>query len=281
MQRSELQREELTGRGRGNTPIGRSDVLGIHGRVHNKSRPRRAAVFPRRETRGGCLSADQRGRPGRLLGFAVVAIALSVALAPPAARAQRDRSPIEDAVIVEILDRELYALLDSGGPLRLRLEKGERVLWSGVRGLVGLVLTNRRALAVSPGAPSWLEASRRLSERYDGDPLVSARVALVLSDQRVLAYDADALRWVEETIGPHERLAGARTAQAIAVVVTGRRALGLASGSGRFSEVSLQIGEQIESLSALADVGTLRTSRRVLVFRGGTGSWGGDTRPID
>lgn len=183
-------------------------------------------------------------------------------------------------MIVEVLGRELYALLESGGPLRERLEKGERVEWSGARGRVGLVLTNRRALAVSPGAPSWREAPRRLNERLGGSPQLSGRVALLLSDQRVLAYDADALRWVEATIGPHERLLDSRTAQAIVLAVTERRALGLASGSGRFAELSIQVGEQFESLSALADVGTVRTNRRVLVFRGASGSWGVDSRPL-
>lgn len=211
---------------------------------------------------------------------AVAGLALALGAGSGSARAQGLRSPIEDAVSIEILGRELYAIVESGGPLRERLQAQESVLFHGVRGAVGLVVTNRRALAVSPGAPSWLEAPRRLNERPDGAPLLSARVALLLSDQRVLGYDADALRWVEATIGPHEHLAGARTAQAIAVVVTGRRALGLASGSGRFAEISLQVGERFESLRTLADVGTLRTSRRVLVFRGDTASWGGDDRPL-
>lgn len=211
---------------------------------------------------------------------AVLALAAVAASAPLATAQQGIRVPIEDAVSIEVLGRDVYAVVESGGPLHTRLEKGESLLSSGVRGLVGLVLTSRRLLAVSPGAASFIEERRRLGERLDGDALLSARVALVLTDQRALGYDAGALRWVEASIGPHEQLQGARTAQAIALVVTGRRALGLASGSGRFVEIALQVGERFESLQALADVGTLRTSRRLLVFRGDSASWGSEPRPL-
>jgi len=209
----------------------------------------------------------------------VVVLALLVGLAS-VARAGEDRFPIEDAIDVQLIGRELVAVINLGGPLRTRLEQGEQVVFSGARGRVGVVVTNRRVLGVSPGATGWLEAPRRVQERPSGDPLMGSRVALVLSDQRVLAYDGDAGRWVEESVGPNEAVREVTIAQAVAVVATGRRGLALASGTGRFAEVSLHVGERFESLTSLADVATLRTDRRVLVFRGDSGSWGSESLPL-
>ncbi len=202
-----------------------------------------------------------------------------VALAVPA-HAQRERPRIEDEVEIQVIRRELYAFTPAGGPFRERLEKGETVHWTGAIGRIGLVLTDRRALGAGSGAAGWSEAPRRIQEIRQGQPMLSERIALLLSDQRVLSYDGDAARWVQAIVGPHERIEMHRISSALAVVVTNRRGLGLAAGTGRFSEIPLQIGEKLEALSALADVATLRTSRRVLLFRGNTGTWAVDDLPL-
>ena len=59
----------------------------------------------------------------------------------------------------------------------------------------------------------------------------------------------------------------------VAVLVTDRRALGLSSFQGGFAERKLQLKERVESVSAAANLATLRSDRRILIFRSPTRSW--------
>ena len=48
---------------------------------------------------------------------------------------------------------------------------------------------------------------------------------------------------------------------------------------GGFFDRKLQLGERLESLEARANLATLTTSRRLLVFRATTGGW--EARSLD
>jgi len=210
-------------------------------------------------------------------------VLLAAALLAPLAGSGRERAPavVEDAVSVQVVGREVWALLDRGGPLRERLEKDETVVWSGSRGEVGSVLTSRRWLAVAPGSSGWQELRRRLGETPADDPGLSARVALWITDQRAVVFDAVTGGFVEEGIGPHEQLRDHDSGQEVAVVVTDRRGLAYAAGGRRFVEIDLRIEESFQGVSALAELVTLRTSQRLLVFRTSSASWGEESLPLD
>ena len=59
----------------------------------------------------------------------------------------------------------------------------------------------------------------------------------------------------------------------MSVVVTDRRALGLSPVSSGFFQVKLNLHEGIEKVTARANLATVTTDRRILIFRGPTGSW--------
>ncbi len=64
-----------------------------------------------------------------------------------------------------------------------------------------------------------------------------------------------------------------RTSASAMVVVTQHRAIGFSPDSGSFFDIALHLHEQLESVTALASIATVTTSKRVLVFRGRTGGW--------
>ena len=66
-----------------------------------------------------------------------------------------------------------------------------------------------------------------------------------------------------------------------AVVVTNRRALGLAPGIAAFFEQSLELEERVESVNLSAAAGSITTDRRVLVFLASTGKWTSQRLPLD
>jgi hypothetical protein len=59
----------------------------------------------------------------------------------------------------------------------------------------------------------------------------------------------------------------------VAVVVTDRRALGLSPFAGGFFEVKLDLGDPVKEVAAHANLVTLTTDHRLLIFRAPTGSW--------
>jgi hypothetical protein len=68
---------------------------------------------------------------------------------------------------------------------------------------------------------------------------------------------------------------------AVGVVITNRRALGLAPGLARFVETDIQLKEKLESVVARDTQGTIRTNRRILVFSAPRGFWSEQDRLIN
>jgi hypothetical protein len=211
-----------------------------------------------------------------------VALLLSIALVVPlAARANRDGAVLEPLLEVQVLDRELLAIdAESGGERSERLERGEQVLYTRSEGRVGVVVTNRRVLAIATRSGAWQEARLRDHESPPADVILGDRVALAVLATRAVGFDGGSGNLIESTLGPREVVRDSATGQNVAVVVTDRRALGLSSDRGGFFEVRLRPSERIESLDALANHATVQTSERLLVFRGETASWEERRRPI-
>ena len=211
-----------------------------------------------------------------------IAISLCLCLWPAAASAQRaDEVPLEDVLSVQRIGRDLVAIGARGGGQRtLRLQIGERVLFQEARGRVGVVLTDRRVLAVTDRSAAWQEERYRNAESVSTEALLGDRVALVTTEQRVLGFDGGSGNIVEDTIGPREKLLWTGVGANVAVAVTDRRALGLSPLRGGFFPVSLRVGEQLESVTTEANLATVLTSRRLLIFRASSGSWEERNLPV-
>lgn len=227
----------------------------------------------------------------RLSGAGLRALALLASLAgaaawlaPSGARAQLgdrlDELELADTLEVIVLEREVLAVdAKSGGQLSEALELGESVISSGARGRVGVVVTDRRLLAVGTGSAAWQETRWRRTEAPATDVRLGARVAIATTNARALGFDGRTGNLVERTLGPRERVLDGAAGGNVAVVLTDRRALGVSAYAGGFFETRLRLGESIEELSALASLATLRTSQRLLVFRAQGGSW--EERTLD
>jgi hypothetical protein len=181
---------------------------------------------------------------------------------------------LADLLDVVVLDREVLAIdAESGGNARISLHLGEDVLQIRSRGRVGVVITDERVLAVGTGAAPWQDVRFERGEQAPPDALLGDRVALVVTSRRAIGFDGVGGRLVEHRFGPHESFVEARTGENVVVVVTSRQALGLSPASVGFREIALQVRERIDSIRATANAATLRTSRRLLVFRGPAARW--------
>jgi hypothetical protein len=213
------------------------------------------------------------GAARRLCGLAAAAL---LVLAAPGALAQvrSDETPLEDVLELVHLERQVLAIdAQNGVATTVDLELGEDVLWSRSRGRVGVVLTNRRVLAVSTSSGAWQGERYRRTERRPELALLGDRVALVETSERVLGFNGGSGALVEYRLGPQEYLVDARTGANAAVVVTNRQVLGLSPQAGGFFPAKLQVQERLVELTPRSNLATVRTDRRLLVFRGPTGTW--------
>ena len=215
----------------------------------------------------------------------VLCLAVSVAVSAPA-RADfgqplpPDGVVLEDAIAVEILDREVVAFdLVGSGRLSTRLQKGEQVLFRGARGRVAVVLTTDRILGATPASSSWQVENYRVSEHPVAHAEISQSLAVVLTSQRALALFGTG-NWTEESLGPRETVVDVTVGPGTAVVITNRRALGVSAQTGGFFEAKLRLDEQIEAVNAISGLATVTTSERTLLFKGPSGLWIEHTRPV-
>jgi hypothetical protein len=185
-----------------------------------------------------------------------------------------DESPLSPLLEVQVLPREVISIdSETGGQRSERLERGEQVLYTSSQGRVGVVVTDRRLLAVATGSGSWQSTRYRNGEAPPLNVELGDRVALARMAQRVVGFDGGSRNLIESGLGPREAVLETAVGQNVAVAITDRRALGLSSDRGGFFEVRLRSGESFGSLSAFANHVTLQTSQRLLTFRGETAAW--------
>ncbi|MCP5055187.1 MAG: hypothetical protein GY937_00505 [bacterium] len=179
-----------------------------------------------------------------------------------------------DVLQIVLVDRELLAIDgESGHELGLRLELHEKVILQRTRGRVGVVVTDRRMLAVAVSSGSWQRLRFRHGERLLEEPLLGERVALLLTNRRAIGFDGGSRNLVESDLGPGEKPLARAVGANVAIVATKRRALGLSPFRGGFFETSLRLQEELEDAVATGNLATLTTSRRLLTFKAGSGSW--------
>ncbi len=198
------------------------------------------------------------------------------------ARAQQHPFPLSPLLEVQIIGREVLAIdSENGGQRSERLERGEAVLYTRSQGRVGIVVTDRRMLAISTGSGSFQVARYRKGEGPPADVEIGDRVALAMMPSRAVGFDGSSHNIVETTIGPREIVLDTAVGPNVAMVVTDRRALGLSADRGGFFETRLRVGEQFQSVSAFANHATLQTSQRLLIFRGPDAAWEERRLPIN
>lgn len=210
-----------------------------------------------------------------------VALALVCLLATAEASAQQpDEVPLEDLLELVLLEHQIVAIdAEGGGQTTVNLELGEKVLWSRSRGVVGVVLTDRRVLAVGTGSSEWQGTRYRRTERVPGAVLLGDRVALLHTTERVIGFDGRGGNILEYPLGPQEYVVDSRTGANVGLVITNRSALGMSPQAGGFFPVRLQVRERIVALTPRSNLATVRTNRRLLIFRGPSGSW--EERPLE
>ncbi len=214
------------------------------------------------------MQGSGRRRVGGLLA------ALLLCATAPARAQEPDEVPLEDLLELIHLEHQILAVdAEGGGQTAIELELGENVLWSRSRGRVGVVLTDRRVLAVATGSAAWQVARYRRTEQVPSGALLGDRVALLHTADRVLAFNGSSGNLVEYRLGPQEYVVDSRTGANVALVITNRAALGMSPQAGGFFRVSLQVRERIVELIPRSNLATLRTDRRLLVFRGPSGTW--------
>jgi hypothetical protein len=215
------------------------------------------------------LAPEMRG-----IVAAAVALLAVLGLAPTPAAAQLGEVPLSDVLQVMIIDRELIAIdAVGGGQTTLRLRIGEKVLWTGARGKVGVGLTDQRMLAVTTGSAAWQQLEYQRTERPPTSALLGDRVALMITARRAVGFDGGSGKLVETTLGLRENVLATRAGENVAVVVTDRRAFGMSPFAGGFFETSVLLNERLESVNADSNLATVTTDRRVLIFRAPSGSW--------
>jgi hypothetical protein len=200
-------------------------------------------------------------------------IALTLA---PIAQAQltRDQIPLGDLIEIVVMDDEILAVdAEGGGSSVVRRQLNESVLWTGTRGRVGVVITDRRVLGIAPSSGGWQEANYERGEAPALDAQLGDRVAVILLRRRVLGFLGTVGRFVQQRLGPQEDLRAVQVGANVAVLVTNRVAIGLSPEAGGFFSFRLHLRERITEVSARANLATVQTDERVLVFRAPTGTW--------
>ncbi len=213
----------------------------------------------------------------RTLAFTLLLLLASA----PVASQQIGSVPLTDLLEIVFLDRDVVALSGEGGQVSVRLNLTERVLWSGSRGTVGVVITNERLLAVATGSAAWQQERYQRGEAPPADAQLGDRVALATTRRRVLGFLGTTGNLVEYRLGPHEALRSVRVGENVGVFVTDRKAIGLSPSAGGFTETKLQLRERIESVDTRSTLATVTTNRRLLVFRAPTGAWSERRRELN
>lgn len=185
-----------------------------------------------------------------------------------------------DAIDIQNLGDELLAIRDGASPTRIRLEAREKLLWSSAEGAVGVALTDRRFLAVSPTSSGWRQARLRPSDGRFPAAELAANVALLISPKRVLGFDGRSGLLSDTPLTPQEVVLASGADEHVGVVVTNRRTIGWASGFGAPGDHALNVHESFQHLRVRSRTATVRTTKRVLIFTSSSGSWREEPLPI-
>jgi len=150
---------------------------------------------------------------------------------------------------------------------------GEKVLWSGARGKVAIVVTDRRLLGITTAHGSWRALRFKIHESEPHAILLGDRVALVLTSMRAIGLSSGGKGFAESLIGTTESPYDVVVGDNVAAFITDRRVVGLSGFFPHFAERQIGVHEDVEFTSTLPNFVSIATHQRMLVFRGTTGAW--------
>ena len=183
---------------------------------------------------------------------------------------------VDDVIDIHVLDREIIAVREGVAVHRELLGLREEVLWKGAQGHVGAVLTDRRLLAVSATIPGWRHQDLRIeevSEDLGREILVSDFLVMAILPKRLLLFDGLANDWVKMNIPLHDPVEQVVLENFVAAIITEKQVYGIAARRGRFVKERLHINERILSITSRPHSISIRTNRRLLVFRSRSPFW--------
>jgi hypothetical protein len=200
--------------------------------------------------------------------------ALVLALPWPGAADNRDADVDADVVSIVPLEHRVLAVNPVTGPVaETRLAVNETLVAYRTRGRLGVAATNRRLLGITSRSAVWAELRLRVRESTrEPELVVEDRVALVRLADRIAGITAVSPIWHEVELASDEQVREVVSAARVAAVITDRRVIGFAQGSGFVSE-TLAATERVERSSADDRSIQLVTPNRVLVFQEGARIW--------
>ena len=207
-----------------------------------------------------------------------------IAIAPLRAGSQMPpvdpRVPLGQLLELAFEENTVIAFDAQGGSIAQNLELGEEVHWYGTQGAIGIVLTDRRILAVAANSGSFQEARYRRGESTPSEALLGDRVAIVATSERAVGFDGGSGNLIEYRFGPQESLVAAQTGANVVVVVTDRKLLGLSPFVGGFFPTPLFVRERVERINPSPNLVTVQTDHRYLTFRSDSTIWTELNRPL-
>jgi hypothetical protein len=183
---------------------------------------------------------------------------------------------VDDQIDIHITDREVVGIRGGVSIHRVNLGLREEVSWKEARGHIGAVLTDRRLLVLSFTSPGWRSRALRLEEGADPrspDVMISDFMVLAVTPRRIILYDGLANDWAKRNIPLHDQLEATVLENFVAAVITGKRIYGVAARRGRFVEEQFRPDESFLSVSSRAHSITVRTNKRLLIFRSRSPFW--------
>jgi hypothetical protein len=180
-----------------------------------------------------------------------------------------------------VFEQDLVIAINfQGGSMTEKLEIGESPHWHATQGAVGIVLTDRRLLAIAANSGAWQEARYGRGERPPNHAMLGDRVALALTSERALGFDGGSGNLVEYRFGPQELPVATNAGANVGVVATDRKLLGLSPFVGGFFTTPLFVRERLETISPTPNLVTVTTDRRFLTFRSDSKIWTELNRPL-
>lgn len=193
---------------------------------------------------------------------------------PPFADRFFDKGPVEDMIDIHVGKDKLVAVKQGATVSEKELQLKEKVRWQGSRGYIGAVLTSERLLAVSGSLSGWVELDLLLAESGRLPKiLLSDRLLLMITKKRMIGFDGGTRSWALMDIPLHEQVVDRAIDVYVAVVITTGGVYGLARGAGSFIEEPFQKNETVLSVDTSAYNASIRTTRRLLIFKSSGAYW--------
>jgi hypothetical protein len=186
---------------------------------------------------------------------------------------------IEDSIDIQELDGDVIAIRE--GRVKLfDLPSQEKILRIGSKGYVGAVLTEKRFLVISKSSSGWHEISLKEKETQGPITLLSEYLALLVTVDRGICFDGKYNRLIELQRPANEEFLEVAVNKYIAVLVSSHYAFGLSVEGGGFNKITFRPDEYFETLKTKAHFATIRTTKRLLIFRKSDSSWTVVNRPL-